>query len=413
MINIEEKSKEVSWRDQLNQERVERLYMWSLGNPMPPFKLVITPTDRCNLNCIFCPNYTARKLGRFKIENELKTEEWLDIVDQALKLDVKQWCLLGGGEPLLRSEILLPALEMIKSRMKIIDFELITNGILFSSELIKNIVEVAANKVEINPTSGTKKEIGVIQITISIHGLKDNYSFITGSSNGFDKVIENLKLFNKWKEKFNVQQPTIQINIVVNNKNFTQIPEMIKVFGELKVNQIALHPMRGFEETGTNIKNLELNNEQWAAIPNFVKEVRALTEKYDIALSTDPLNAHMKGPLNFNTNQSEIRRNGREEFSPIKLLALQCLEPWYDMLINPDGRVGRCASFVTRKEPVSVRSSNLKEIWYGEFFGEVRRNIIENKSMEGCIRCGLLSTTEIIKNHLGKFLEGKGIKVDK
>lgn len=399
--------------EEMKQERVERLYMWSLNNPMPPFKLVITPTDRCNLNCIFCPNYTARKLNRFKPEDELKAEEWLDIVDQALKLDVKQWCLLGGGEPLLRPEILIPALEMIKSKTRIIDVELITNGILFSPEMIKNIVEVAANKVEINPTTGIKKEIGVIQITISIHGLRDIYSFITGNSTGFDKVIENLKLFSEWKEKFNIQQPITQINIVVNNKNFNQIPEMINFFGELKVNQIALHPMRGFEETGSNIKNLELSDEQWSAIPNLVKEVRALTEKYGIALSTDPLDAHIKGPLSFNSEHNEIEKNEKKEFSPLTLLTLHCLEPWYDMLINPDGRVGRCASFVTRKEPVNVRNSSLKEIWYGEFFEEVRKNIIENKPMEGCIRCGLLSTTENIKCDLNKFFEGKGIKVDR
>jgi MoaA/NifB/PqqE/SkfB family radical SAM enzyme len=398
----------LSIRDQLGLERSLRLYKWAIGKFQPPFKLIITPTDRCNFNCIFCPNYMARQKGRFKQEEELTKDEWIDIVKQALDLGVLQWCMLGGGEPLLRSEILLPILQMICEKNKLMDFELITNGSLLNEELIKGMVEIAEKKVEIVPEGKGKKELGILQITMSIHGFRDTYQLLTGVDK-FDVVIQNLKLLRKWKEKSNLEQPITQVNILLNKKNLGEVLELIKFFGELKVNQVALHAMRGYEETKSVIKDIELSEEDWKTILELVNQAKKIAEKYNIHLSTDPIDAYMEYPLKFDKKEENPQSNheitDEEVLTLNNLLKVRCYEPWYDILINPNGQVARCAAYSTRREPINVKEQSLKSIWFGEFFNQVRKNVVCNIPMEGCKECGLLSNTKILRRDLEKFLK--------
>jgi radical SAM protein with 4Fe4S-binding SPASM domain len=404
----------LSLRDQLGLERTLRIYKWAMGKPQPPFKLVLTPTDRCNLNCVFCPNYTAREMRRFKIEEEFSKEEWLDIVKQALDLGVLQWCVLGGGEPLLRSEPLLSMLQLICERSKLMDFEIITNGTLLNEDLIKGMFEIARKKVEIHPVTKLKKELGMLQITISIHGLRDTYKFIT-QVDMFERVIENLKLIANLKEKLNLEQPTVQINILLNKKNLGEILDLIKFLGGVKVNQTVFHVMRGYEETKDVIKNIELSEDDWKIVPKLVNQAKIIAKNYGIHVGTDPIDAHMEGPLKFNqeakndfTHDKKIDKN-KTDLSQENILSMRCYEPWYNILINPNGNVSRCAAYSTRREPINIKKMSLKKIWFGEFFTQIRKNIVRNIEMEGCSRCGLLTNTRIVRRDLVKFLNERKI----
>jgi MoaA/NifB/PqqE/SkfB family radical SAM enzyme len=395
------KKEEIEARDALILERSLRLFKYLfLHEPQPPYKLILTPTDRCNLNCIFCPNFIARKKQRFKAENELSDEEWFDIIDQGVKLGVRQWCILGGGEPLLRRELILPALEKIKKGYKVLDLEIITNGTLFTEEIIKGIVKVCEEKVDMG------HELAAIQITISLHGTENVYKEITGFN--FSKnVIENVRRIISLKKRIGLKHPIIQLNIVINKKNLNQVEDLILLLSKIGVDQIALHALHTYEEIKDIIREILPTSEEYKSVLTTVNKLvpKIQNSRIDtISLTSylQQLDRTFKDKMD-EEMKNNLKRDGKYE--KYEFFNYMCYEPWYDMLINPDGVVGRCAAFVTRKEPINVKNESIEEIWFGEFLTNVRENVKRGLPMEGCTPCALQSNTIILRKELKQFLD--------
>jgi MoaA/NifB/PqqE/SkfB family radical SAM enzyme len=390
--------KNLDSKEALILERSIRLLKYLfLNEPQPPFKLILTPTDRCNLNCFFCPNFVARKEGRFKPEDEMIDDEWISIIDQGIKLGVRQWCLLGGGEPLLRREIILPLLEKIKRKSPVIDLEIITNGTLFTKEIIEELVKTCKERIR----NGEEKT--AIQTTISIHGGERTFHEITGASL-YETVINNVKLITKLKKGAKLKYFIVQINIVVNKRNLNEIENFISTLANIGVDQVALHPIHVYEETKEIIKNEIPATEEYESILRFVKKLMPLFP--DLRIDTLSLTSYLQ---QFNPKFKHENYDNKVENKTIEqkydFLKFRCFEPWYDMLINPDGRVGRCAAFVTRNEPISVKRESLGDVWFGDFLNKVRLNVRNGILMEGCSPCALMSNTIVIKRELEKLIE--------
>jgi len=355
-------------------EMFHRIYSWLNGKKMPPIKLILTPTDRCNLSCFFCPNSVARANGRFRQEDELNDDEWLRIVDEGIKLGVKQWVVLGGGEPLLRRELINRIFREIKDRNRKAYCEIITNGTLFKKEDILHYIDK-----------------GITCVTFSIHGIDETYKSITGSSNAFKVTIKNIKLFRDMKERMNKTKPTIQVNMVVNKHNYDQISGMIDFFAKNGCSVIAFHTMRAYDEIRCKVNGLELTDEQSENLKRYLSQIAKISEKKGILLKTETLETSPSFSV-----PTVIK--GLE-----KILPVRCYEPWYSMIINPDGMIGRCTAFVSRNEPINIRDSTLEDIWYGDFFTKIRDNIRNNIMMDGCANCGLLNSTNFIKDFFPLF----------
>jgi len=317
-------------------------------------------------------------------------------VEQAVELGVRQWCVLGGGEPLLRREIILPALDSIK-KMDAMDFEIITNGSAFSPDLIEGLGDVCQEKYK------DDKEQALVQATISVPGDEKTYSEVTGHDM-YEKVIENLSLFKTVKEKTGLRHPIVQVNIVVHKRNLEAVEEKLKFFSDLQVEQIALHPLRPYAETKELVEDIAPDLEELKAVIEVASQVKESGVLGKSNLSLDPITSHV--PQLEKQSSEGIDPEGMEaEEEEHEMLSYRCFEPWYDLLINPDGQVGRCAAFATRKEPVNVRKERLKEIWFGDYLNQVRENVIQKKPMEGCYPCGLMSNTLILKWEMKKLIE--------
>jgi MoaA/NifB/PqqE/SkfB family radical SAM enzyme len=318
----------------------------------------------------------ARKAGRFKEEDEIPDDIWLKFVDEAIEFGANDWLILGGGEPWLRGNLILQILRKIKKGIESPYVEIFTNGTLFREEEIKMLVE-----------------LGTSRITFSVHDLNDGYVELTGATSKiFEKVRHNLKLFKQAKDELKKSRPQIQINMVVNKKNYRRLPQLVEFAKEVGANILALHPMRGFEETKEVVSPYELSQEILPELRKLIENARKSCEKAGIVLDTSPLEAVM--PIKegaklegINSNEGELK----------DLLKLRCYEPWYGMLINPDGQVGRCSALIFRDEPLNIREMSLKKIWNSDFLNIVRESVLQGKLLKGCEQCGLLSTTATLK----------------
>ena len=352
-------------------EMLFRIYKWlEYGEKQPPFKMFISPTDRCNLNCIFCPNSVARKERRFKMEDELEDEEWERVVEDALRLGVKHFVVLGGGEPLLRKSAVLKMFRKVKKFDESIHFEIITNGTLLEKD---DLIEFVEKKLNF--------------ITISIHGTEDLHSMITGNRSVYQKIVDNLRFLKELKMKCNKKEPVVQINMVLTAYNYKQIEKMMEFFKNY-ADTLTLHSMRMYEEIENNVKDLRLKEEQKRELKNEINVLRKKEKGIKLRVSTlDDIEGC--GEKIFLSNHFKVR----------------CYEPWYSVLVNSDGRVGRCAAFTTRNEPLNIREFTLEEIWYSDFMENVRENVKKNVMMEGCENCGLKDSTRFINRLLPFFMK--------
>src|SRR5437867_3781401 len=86
-----------------------------------PFSLVAEITHRCPLHCVYCSNPLELK----RAADELRTEEWVRVLEEAHALGAVQ-LHFSGGEPLARRDV-----EQLVRRAHDLEFytNLITSGL--------------------------------------------------------------------------------------------------------------------------------------------------------------------------------------------------------------------------------------------------------------------------------------------
>lgn len=123
-------------RRQQKETRVRE--KWELqGIRVPPI-MIFSITDRCNLHCKGCYNQALRQSP----QTEMSEEKLRSIFDEAVELGIS-FIVLGGGEPLMRREIL----DITMNYPEIV-FLLFTNGLLIDEDVVarlnkqKNLVPI-------------------------------------------------------------------------------------------------------------------------------------------------------------------------------------------------------------------------------------------------------------------------------
>lgn len=116
------------------QKRIEHE---KFGLQVPPY-MIISITNRCNLQCKGCYSKAQHK----PIEKEISNDKLRSVITEAKDLGIS-FIFLAGGEPFMRPDIL----DITKDFPEVI-FPLFTNGLLITDEIItrlrnqKNVIPV-------------------------------------------------------------------------------------------------------------------------------------------------------------------------------------------------------------------------------------------------------------------------------
>jgi len=120
-----------------------------MTTPLPPapFSLVAEITHRCPLHCVYCSN----PLELRRAEEELTTQDWLRVLEEAHALGVVQ-LHLSGGEPLVRRD-----LESVVRRGRELDFytNLITSGAGLTRERAEALAACGLDNVQLSLQAST------------------------------------------------------------------------------------------------------------------------------------------------------------------------------------------------------------------------------------------------------------------
>jgi pyrroloquinoline quinone biosynthesis protein E len=123
------------------------------GTPQP-YGMLAEVTHRCPLHCVYCSN----PLALLERQDELATDDWLRVINQAADLGVVQ-VHLSGGEPLVRGD-----LETLVAECRRLGLytNLITSGLGLSESRAESLVAAGLNSAQLSIQGDTAESTDLV-----------------------------------------------------------------------------------------------------------------------------------------------------------------------------------------------------------------------------------------------------------
>ena len=174
-----------------------------------PVGLLAELTHRCPLQCPYCSN----PLELERVNTELNTEQWQDVMRQAAELGILQ-IHLSGGEPTVRRDLE----DIVEVAAKVgLYTNLITAGVTLTRDRLKRL-----------------KELGLDHVQLSVQDVDDaNAERISAYKNGLAKKRE----LGKWVRELDMP---LTINAPIHRHNIENLPNIINFAVEMGAGRIEV-----------------------------------------------------------------------------------------------------------------------------------------------------------------------------
>jgi MoaA/NifB/PqqE/SkfB family radical SAM enzyme len=283
-------------------------------------------THRCNLACQMCNYYQ-------NTEEELTFEQIKELANILSELGIR-YISLGGGEPLLRKDI-IPIVKTFKEKK--IQVRLLTNSLLLEEELIKELSKMK------------------ISFSVSLDSLnkKIQEDIWQAKPGTHQQVITNLEKIAK-----NRHQELHIINTVIFRQNLKELKNLINFADRLNY-YISFIPL----ETSKKLSSRSSISEESQLIEQAIEEIIALKRE---------------GKKIFNTTLflQQLKKYLKEEKS-----FTNCHAGKYYISISPQGKISICHNFLDK---LTYSYKEIPSYFFTNNYREKRRQLINNCS--GCMR---------------------------
>ena len=348
-------------------EIIDILHRWYRGEKPSPYGIEIAPTLRCNLDCLFCWRYGQSEIDYL---DELTTDDYMRLVDDAGRMGVKEFKVIGGGDACFRKD----SIEIMKRIKKWGMFGYVcTNGTLFTEKGVDALVESGWDHVK-----------------ISFHGSDAaTHDYLVKWKGAFERVMRNLRLFREAKHRLGTDRPRIELGVVMVNRNYMQVEGIVRLARQEAVESVFIEPITVYSETGARLK---LNAAQMGEFETIAARAGKLSERFGIESN---LVHFTKSTLVESTNEmKKVLYKDLKSGDPF--VDSPCFEPFYRMGIRVDGKVGPCG-FLDEGGQENIRGKSLPEVWFGDYLNQRRAEMIERRLGAQCARC---CTTLVVNNQL-------------
>ena len=123
-----------------------RIAEWFEGKKKGPIRIDAEITRQCNSNCIFCSRRASKiDLNEESRRIEMPRRRWIELARESGELGVRNWNISGIGEPMMRADITIPTMRMLKAYD--IFGEITTNGTLWTDKYIKEVIDMQWDSV--------------------------------------------------------------------------------------------------------------------------------------------------------------------------------------------------------------------------------------------------------------------------
>ncbi|MCB4791203.1 MAG: tetratricopeptide repeat protein [Elusimicrobia bacterium] len=316
-----------------------------------PMVLGITLSSRCNIKCKMCEVWSSPwDMPESIIEEIIGLFPYLKYI---------HWL---GGEPFFHKRFK----ELFDKAASYPDLYqvIVTNGQLINDSWAEKLVKSNVN------------------IILSIDGTtKKSYEAIrTGAS--FDKLIQNIKFLNKYKEIYGTAKSKINIILqtTIIKSNYHQLIDFVEFANKYRFDALNITPVRYIKSK----ENIFLNNDKKAFkyINDKMPAVIRKAKEYELKL----LNILPKTGNCAEYPDDEpapkdpsIKNNANNVFIKNEIL---CHWPWKSLFILTNGCVkpyGFCEEHIG-----NVTSQSLEEIWNGKLMAKYREKISKYECSKWC-----------------------------
>jgi radical SAM protein with 4Fe4S-binding SPASM domain len=324
---------------------IQQFALWDkLKDKRVPASFDLEITARCNNACQHC--YIALPAGDPEArQRELSVAEISSIADQAVELGAL-WCLITGGEPLLR-----PDFEAIYLMLK-------GKGLLVS--------------VFTNATLVNEKHIALFKkypprdIEITVYGVtSETYEAVTGVPGSFDKFMRGLNLLMDSGVRVRLKAMAIRSNM--------DEQAAIAAFcrGRTK-DYYRFDPQLHLRYDGDEQRNAAIRQERLG--PDEIIALEQSDDERMTALQKDCGNLINEEFAHQNCDHLFHCGAGMDSFS-----------------VSYDGRFKLCSSLVAEGTTYDLRTGTIKEAWF-DFAPRVRDLRSQRREfLEACRKCELVN----------------------
>ena len=330
-----------------------------------PITLEMYPTLSCNLDCSFCDTTERHRPP----VNELSTERWLEIIDEAAGIGVQRAFVLGGGEPMARRDC-AELLQRIKQRG--MEGILTTNGTLMGPRIAAQLVDSGWDEVHVSidgPDAAT-------------------HDALRGREGSFRRTVRNTCRLGVLARR--AQAPLkIALHFVITRTNWRTLPEMIRLARSLGAFRVDFDALIAYTPAQ---KALDLTDDERRLLPQVAREAKLLADRWGIFTTLEHFTSAAP-PARGNTVVQGTTEPG--------LAGAPCLKAWHYLVVQADGRTSPCC--VLAGEGGSVRDRSLSELWRSDpFLTRVRQGMLAKSPLPRCGECSpnILSHEREIRRHL-------------
>ncbi len=366
--------------DATDRDKIRRLRIWERGGKTGPLKVDIELHRRCNLKCLSCSRRSDEKFGsinEFSKNIEMPVEKWLSIIDEAAELEVLEWHIAGGGEPMFLPQLTWSVMQRIKEHgMYGI---LTTNGTLWSEERLRRLVEMSWDRIHFS-IDGPDARIN--------DGLR-------GMPGAFDKACAAIRILKRFRDESGREKPMLNMNTVLSVRNYNRLPEFVELAHDLGIEYLFVEPLIVYSDVGGKLKLKEKHLRQF---PWYLAEAKRLAESYGIhsnfaAFDTYADDSNLdKELIEESSSMDVVVRRDAEAFTGKGALSWSCYDPWFHMSIKADGYVSHCD--VATDSGDNIKEKSLSEVWFGPHFQDLRKHFMQQQTKEYCAQCNPSHTTQ-------------------
>ncbi len=325
--------------------RLPDFALWNkLGDRRIPLSFDLEVTARCNNNCRHC--YINLPPGdQAALQDELTLEEISLIADQAVSLG-SLWCLITGGEPLLRNDF--PDLYlMLKSKGLLVS--VFTNACLVKNKHIELFMKYPPREIE-----------------VTVYGVtRETYEKVTRVPGSFAAFRRGLDLLLDGGVKVNLKAMALR-------SNMHELPAIARFCRERTKDFFRFDPMLNLRFDGNEQRNRDIRAERLS-----VQEIIAIEQ-------ADPeRSAAVKKTCAMLEAAIPEAGQGRHLF--------QCHAGAESFAVSCNGLFRLCPSLWQRDCLYDLRRGTLAEAWL-DFTPRIRAITTDNADFhETCRLCPLMN----------------------
>ncbi len=325
----------------------DRLLRWERGETPAPWYVNVFPTNRCNLRCAIC---WQRRFDEFAAE--VPDDRFLRFVDECADLGAREWCFAGGGEPVMRAELVVQMCERIRARG--MNGAFMTNGVSFKLEYFLRLARA-----------------GWSSLVFSLDGPTPEINDAIRSKGSFERATETIRKMKKAREEHGLATPSFALHATLTSLNFDKLDKLAELAHELGCDAVGA---ANLTDAGPHCEPFRLTKEQLAVVPEHVRH--ASERARELGLSD-----YFSDVL----SERDYHRPRIPEGAAGMLRAM-CFEPWLGIAVHADGRVGPCCVY-WEENAGSLFESDLRDIWLGPHLQKVREDILAGRLPAYCAKC--------------------------